>query len=168
MNNSLAIGGLIAVAPYPLIFLMQMMFASHLDVEIMGQFAAVNFLLMLFLTITNWHGDKYLISEGKITENQVSLVVVAEMIFAVTAYTVFVFFTEEFEPTGLTVSLPFLVALSFVFTYPPLIRGKALLERKLDFYGAHTPALLANILPLSSAFFVYLAGPVYGVQSPGV
>lgn len=166
MKNSVAIGGLIAIAPYPLIFLMQMMFASHLDVETMGQFAAVNFLIMLFLTITNWHGDKYLISKEKITGSQVSSVVAAEMIFAVTAYTVFlVFFTEEFETyTGLTVSLPFLVALAFVFTYPPLIRSKALLERKLDFYGAHTPALLANILAaIVGAFFLFSGAGLWSV-----
>ena len=113
-----------ALAPYALVFAMQIIFARYLTVSEIGQFALVNLLFMLFMTSTNWGVDKYIISNKKITKSSINEIFTQELIFSLILYVVCItLFRDKINLyTKLDDSGVFWALLLFIFVYNPLIK----------------------------------------------
>ena len=160
MANSIAGASIVAIAPYPIILIMQVVFASYLSVEEIGQFALVNFLLIFFMTSTNWGVDKYIIANKKISTFAINEIFSQELIFAVITYLLVLFFFRESVNTyaGLQDSNLFWAFLALIFLYHPLSRPKALMERDMLLFPAYIPALIANVLSACLGFILVIKG----------
>ena len=165
METKIARASIIAITPYFLIFSMQVFFASFLSVEIIGKFALVNFLLLFFMTSTNWGADKYIITNKAITKDGTNEIFTQEIIFAIIVYLIclFVFRENVMNYTGLEDSWLFWVFLALIFLYHPLSRSKALLEKEMSLTRAYMPALISNLLGAILGIFFLQNG--FGIWS---
>lgn len=148
MTKKIVSASIVAFAPYPLILMMQVVFAGYLSVEEIGQFALVNFLLMFFMTSTNWGVDKYIIAHKHINKTSINTIFSQELMFAIIMYLVCFFVFRENVNTyiGFADSKVFWACIGLIFLYPPLSRPKAILEKDLLLLPAYMPALAANII----------------------
>ncbi len=157
--------GAIALAPFPIALVMQAYFARKLPVEDIGIFATINIFLAFILVITNWSGDKYIISNSKLERDQTNEVFTYEFSFALLIYAVFIIFFKETIAEILQLPESYILWLSFglIFCYNALSRPKAILEKKLMYPEAHLPLLFANIFAGAIGIVAFLNG--YGVWS---
>ena len=63
--------GFLDLSPYVLAMGGQVLFAKYLSVEEVGIFALINVFIGMILALTNWNGDKYIISNRDIPNNQI-------------------------------------------------------------------------------------------------
>jgi O-antigen/teichoic acid export membrane protein len=163
--NKILIISTIALAPYTLVFAMQIIFARYLTVAEIGQFALVNFLLMLFMTSTNWGVDRYIISNKKITKDTINEIFTQELIFSLIIYLVCItLFRDNINNYAkLDDSSVFWALLLCIFVYNPLSRTKAVLEKKMLFLPAYLPGLTAHFFGCSVGFMFLNMG--YGIWS---
>ena len=157
--------GAIALAPYPIALIMQAYFARKLPVEDIGIFATINIFLAFILVITNWSGDKYIISESNLKKEQANEVFTYEFCFSLIIYTIFILFFKDIVAEILQLPQSYILWTSFglFFCYNALSRPKALLEKKLMYPEAHLPLLFANIFAGAIGIICFLNG--YGVWS---
>ena len=157
--------GAIAIAPYPIALIMQAYFARKLPVEEIGMFASINIFLGFILVITNWSGDKYIISESNLKQDQANEVFTYEFCFSLFIFLVFIIFFRDLIGNILLLpdSYALWAAFGLFFCYNALSRPKALLEKQLKYAEAHLPLLFANIFAGAIGIISFLNG--YGIWS---
>jgi len=155
----------IALAPYFLVLAMQVVFARYLTVAEIGQFALVNFLLLLFITATNWGVDRYIIANKAISKDVIDEIFTQEFLISLTAYSICILLLRDYinNYANLDHSNVFWVILLFIFLYNPLSRSKALLEKNMLFIPAYIPALVAHLVACSVGIVLLQKG--YGLWS---
>lgn len=138
----------LAFAPYLIGIGMQVFFANKLSVEDVGVFAATSIFLGILLSLSNWNGDKYIISKKNISQEQVDAVFTFEISSSLVLYLITVIFFRDAVNNYLKIPNPnlFWIAMCFICCYHPLIRGKAILEKQLSYISAYSPILFANII----------------------
>ena len=157
--------GSIALAPFLIALIMQAYFARKLPVEEIGIYASINIFIGFILVITNWSGDKYIISNAELKKENVNEVFTYEFCFSFLVYLVFLIFFKDVIGEVLQLPDKYILWLAFVliFFYNPLSRSKALLEKKLQYAEAHLPLLFANIFAGAIGIIAFLNG--FGIWS---
>ena len=157
--------GFIAASPYLVTFLTQVFFVNKLSVTDIGIFATINIFLTFVLTLSNWNGDKLIISEKEIKNEHIDQIFTIELIYCILLYALTFLFLKDFIEELLTLENSYLFWLALVFftCYNPLNRSRAILEKKLKFLSAYTPFFISNIL--GSIIGIILAYRGYGIWS---
>ena len=140
--------GFIALAPYVCTFAVQVFFANKLSIVEVGIFASINIFLSLLLAISNWNGDKLIISKQNVSNEQIDEIFTFELFYCLGLYLVtLVFFQNTVNSVlGLENSSLFWIALGLFCCYNPLNRSRAILEKNLSYFAAYSPLLIANVI----------------------
>jgi len=139
---------ILAFAPYLVALGMQVFFSRQLLVEEVGVFALIWLFLSMVLAFSNWNVDKYIISKKDISKEEIDEVFTLEIGISVVLYLITVFFFRDVVNSYLGIqnfSL-FWVAVGFMFCYYPLVRTRAILEKRLAYVSAYSPIFIANII----------------------
>ncbi|MDC1111517.1 oligosaccharide flippase family protein [Alphaproteobacteria bacterium] len=152
--------GLLAFSPYALAIGGQIIFAKYLSVEEVGIFALINVFIGMILAFTNWNGDKYIISNKDIPNNQIDQVFTFEFLYGIIIYLIIIMFLKDYINDYLSIenSNIFWIALTFIFCYFALSRPRAVLEKRLSYFKAYTPLFFANILAIPIGFIFFYKG----------
>ena len=155
----------IAAAPYPIILAMQLFFARSLSVSEIGQFALFNFVVISFITITNWGVDKFIIANKDISTKKINEIFTFELLFSILLFSFFFLFLREIinNYIGLKDSFYVWAMLSLIFLYSPFTRSKALLEKDMRLIYANMPLLIANLVSAILGIVMVFLG--YGIWS---
>jgi len=165
LNHKGALVAILAISPYFIGIAMQIFFANKLSVEQVGIFAAMWIFMTMVLVFTNWNGDKYIISKKNIDNKSIDETFTFELIFSILLYLVLLFFFRDSIDNFLRIETSnlFWLGIFFISIYYPLVRTKALLEKKLHYISAYSPAFLANIFASIIGIIFFVKG--YGLWS---
>jgi len=138
--------------------------ARLLAPEHFGQVAFAATVAMFFNSLTNSHGDKYVVREQSDTHDKLDNVFTLELLLA----TLFVALACLLAPLmmglmGKGESSLYVQILAFSFFYNPLSRPRCLLERSLAFFRARFPFVVAQVF--SAGIAIVLACLNFGVWS---
>jgi lipopolysaccharide exporter len=152
--------GFLAFSPYVLTMGGQVLFAKYLSVEEVGIFALINVFIGMILAFTNWNGDKYIISNRDIPNNQIDEVFTFEFLYGIIIYLITIMFLKDYinDYLGIENSNTFWIALTFIFCYFALSRPRAVLEKRLSYLEAYTPLFFANLLAIVIGFLCLYQG----------
>jgi O-antigen/teichoic acid export membrane protein len=158
-KNGTAVGFL-ALSPYVLAMGGQVLFAKYLSVEEVGIFALINVFIGMILVFTNWNGDKYIISHRDIPNNQIDEIFTFEFVYSAILYFITIIFLKDYinDYLGIENSTTFWIALALIFCYYPLLRSRAILEKRLSYLAAYSPAFFANILAIVIGILCLIQG----------
>ena len=155
-----AIITLLALSPYVLSMGGQVFFANYLSVNEVGIFALIQVFIGMILAFTNWNCDKFLISKRNITNNQIDEIFTFEFLYGLFLYIVTIIFLKDYVNAYLDIdnSNTFWIALALIYLYWPLSRTRAILEKRLSYSKAYSPAFIANVLAIVIGIFCLFQG----------
>jgi O-antigen/teichoic acid export membrane protein len=157
-------GGIIVFAAtglqYLIAFGTQIALARMLEPAHFGTLAFATMVAMFFNNFTNIQGDKYIIREKKDIHQKLDNIFTLEILLAI----VFIFLVIGIAPIlmkllGKPELTRFVQFLSLLFLYNPYSKPRSLFERKLSFFRAKFPVVIAQliggIVGVSLAYFDY-------------
>ncbi len=155
--------GFIAASPYLVTFLTQIFFVNKLSVAEIGIFASINIFLTFVLALSNWNGDKLIISKKEIKKEQIDQIFTIELIYCIFTYVLIFLFLKDYIDDLLTLenSHLFWFILVLFTCYNPLNRSRSILEKELKFVKAYMPFFISNLL--GSIIGITLAYQGYGL-----
>ncbi len=149
---------------YAIALAIQIALARLLEPEHFGAFAFANMVVMFFATLTNLHGDKFLIKEKDAIQAKLNTIFTLELtlsgIFIVLMLWIAPYLMSVLEKPDLTLLVQFLL---FALFYGPFSRPRCLFEKELSFWKARFPSICAQII--SGGVAIALAYRGYGVWS---
>lgn len=157
-------GGIIVFAAtglqYLITFGIQVALARMLEPAHFGALAFATMVAMFFNSFTNIHGDKYIIKEKEGIQQKLDNVFTLEILLAI----IFIFLVIGIAPflmklLGKPELTRFVQFLTLLFFYNPFSKPRSLFERKLSFFKAKFPMVIAQliggIVGVSLAYFDY-------------
>ena len=109
MSKNNIVGGLYAVLPYGVAIFAQIYFARYLSADEFGRFAVINLFFGLALIMTNWSGDKYIISKPTLTSDSINQIFTFELGLGLLLYgLIYCFFSNQInEVSNFTIPLKY-------------------------------------------------------------
>ncbi|MCF8057797.1 MAG: oligosaccharide flippase family protein [Bacteriovoracaceae bacterium] len=144
---------------FAILFLAQIILARHLSPVDFGSFALISTLVMFLHTLGNTHTDRFLIASKKNSQKNLNNIFTVEL----TLCLFLLIFSILFIPRILLlIGRPELTrhaqVFSIIILQNPLVKPRALLEKRLSFLSAILPALISNIIGAATAVFLVNKG----------
>ena len=161
---NILIVGTVTALQFITLFFTQVLLARFLSPTQFGSFALISTVIMFMHTLGNMHGDRYLIMIKKNSHDSLDNIFTAELLWSLLLI-LFCFLALPIIMNFLNKpgSTLYAQVYSIILLHNPLLKPRALLEKKLSFIKATLPTLLSNII--GGAFAVILVYLDYGLWS---
>lgn len=168
MLNQIVSGGLIvgsaAAIQFVVLFATQVLLARFLSPEVFGSFALISTIIMFLHTMGNIQGDRYIIVTQKNSQTNLDNVFTVELLWVILLMGCsFILLPSLLKFLKIPEAVIHAQVFTVILLQNPLMKAKALLEKKFSFAKATLPTLISHIIAGGAAIFMAAQG--YGLWS---